>query len=553
MISASKVVDENKGITYIDGLMYDITERKQVHEQLKESEQMFRAMSHNMESGLYIFNKKGKFIYCNPAATEISGYQKEELLKMEFFDLVHPELRDIARDRGMSRILGKDVPHIYETKVLTKSGEEKWLEISASLLMIDGEPVVMGLANDITERRESIDLIRSNKDKYKSLYSFIRLMADNVPDLIWAKNLDGEYIFANRALCEKLLLAKDTDEPVGKTDMYFAERERKNEPNEPNWYTFGEISAESDNIVLKSELSHHVDEYGYVKNNFIYLDVYKSPLYDDSGNLIGLVGSGRDVTEQKKLEQEKLREESLKHVVYRIGNAVNTTKDLSELFTVIRLEISEVIDTTNMYIALYDKETDSLSLPYFVDEKDRFGTIPNTKSLTHYLIKTQKPLLVREKDYYELAEENQIEIVGTPAKVWLGVPLMVNNDTIGVLVVQDYHDANAFGEKDLELLKFVSLQIGISISQKKADDALRENEFALRQIIDNVPVMIFAKDKAKRIVLANKEFAKSYGKRVDMIEGQKQSDLHPYEDELTQYIADDDFVLKNGGKCCKFK
>jgi len=543
VISAEKDDDVCKKSTCIDGFMYDITERKQVLEQLKESEHMFRAMSNNMESALYIFNQKGKFIYCNPAASEISGYSEEEILNMNFYDLIKPELQSPAIDRGMDRLDGKDVPRIYETKVLTRDGQEKWLEIASSKLVLNGEPAVMGLANDITERKQSIELIRSNKEKYKSLYSFIRLMADNVPDLIWAKNLDGEYIFANKALCDKLLLAKDTDEPVGKTDMYFAERERRNNTKRPNWYTFGEISAESDSIVLRSELSHHVDEYGYVKGRFMYLDVYKSPLYDDTGNLIGLVGSGRDVTEQKKLEQEKLREETLKHVVYKIGNAVNTTKDLNELFTVIRLEISQVIDTTNMYIALYDKEKDSLSLPYFIDEKDRFGTIPNTKSLTHHLIKTRKPLLLKEEDYYNLAEENQIEILGTPAKVWLGVPLQVNSETIGVLVVQDYHNEDAFEEKDLDLLKFVSMQISISISQKKADDALRENEFALRQIIDNVPVMIFAKDKAKRFVLANREFAKSYGKHVNMIEGKKQSEIHLYEDELTRYITDDEMVL----------
>lgn len=542
-ISAEKVANVCNSNTCIDGFIYDITERKRVVEQLKDSEQMFRAMSYNMESGLYIFNEHGKFIYSNPAGSEISGYSAEEILNMNFYDLVKPELMSTAKERGMGRLAGKDVPHIYDTKIITRDGSEKWLEVSATRLVIKGEPVIMGLASDITERKKSLELIKRNKDKYKTLYSFIRLMADNVPDLIWAKNLAGEYIFANGALCEKLLLAKDTDEPVGKTDIYFAMREREGKPESSNWYTFGEISADSDNLVMKSELSHHVDEYGYVKGKFMYLDVYKSPLYDDLGNLIGLVGSARDVTEQKELEQEKGRQEQVKNVVYKIGNAVNTTKDLSELFTVIRMEISQVIDTSNMYIALYDKETESLSLPYFIDEKDRFGAIPNTNSLTHYLIRTQKALLLKEEDYEELALENKFELIGSQAKVWLGVPLQLNEETIGALVVQDYHNENAFTEKDLELLNFVSLQISISISQKKADDALRENEFALRQIIDNVPVMIFAKDKMKRFVLANKEYAKAYGKLVSKIEGQKQADIHPYEDELLKYSADDDIVL----------
>ena len=63
--------------------------------------------------------------------------------------------------------------------------------------------------------------------------------------------------------------------------------------------------------------------------------------------------------------KEKEQVEKLKNLVYKISNAVNTTKDLNELFTVIRLELSNVIDTSNLFIALYDKENDEITLPYF--------------------------------------------------------------------------------------------------------------------------------------------------------------------------------------------
>jgi len=261
--------------------------------------------------------------------------------------------------------------------------------------------------------------------------------------------------------------------------------------------------------------------------------------------MIGTVGSARDVTKEMQIVKEKESEEKLKNVVYNISNAVNTTKDLDELFTVIRFELGNIIDTSNLYIALYENGTKKITLPYFVDEKDRFRKFSGQKSLTHYLIKTNKPLLLNESEYNKIAKDNNIEIFGTHAKIWLGVPLNIKGETIGAIVIQNYKHEDAFTEKDLELMKYVSNQISISIYQKKADDSLRESEFKLRRIIDTVPHMIFAKDKDGRFILANKTTADVYGLRVNEIEGRIQSELHKDADELERFKESDDYVIKN--------
>ncbi|MBL7104234.1 MAG: response regulator [Bacteroidales bacterium] len=323
------------------------------------------------------------------------------------------------------------------------------------------------------KKYKTLDSNKKSEQNYKTLYSFFRLMVDNVPDMIWAKDLDGHFIFVNQGICDKLLYAKDTDEPIGKTDIFFAQREREKHPENPDWHTFGEICADSDSIVIKSKKPKRFDEFGNVKGEFLYLDVNKAPLWDENGKMIGTVGSARDVTKQKQIEEEQKREENQKNVVYKIGNAVNTTKDLNELYTVIRLELDRVVDTTNLYIALYDKENDEITLPYFIDEKDHFTKFPAKKSLTAYLIKRNRSLLLKENDFLKLTESGEIEIIGTVAKVWLGIPLKVKDETIGALVVQNYHNEDAFSEKDQELMKFISNQISISISQKKTEIELK--------------------------------------------------------------------------------
>ncbi|WP_345297335.1 PAS domain-containing protein [Candidatus Villigracilis affinis] len=116
--------------------------------------------------------------------------------------------------------------------------------------------------------------------------------------------MNGRYLFANKASVEKLLIAKDTDEPIGQTDLYFALRQRAAHPENPNWHTFGELCLGSDAIIHASQRPQRFEEYGNIKGEFLFLDVYKAPFLDEQGNMIGTVGIGRDVTYEKKLETE---------------------------------------------------------------------------------------------------------------------------------------------------------------------------------------------------------------------------------------------------------
>ncbi|MCD4729397.1 MAG: PAS domain S-box protein, partial [Bacteroidales bacterium] len=524
----------------------DVTEIRNLIKALNESESNHRLLQENVPVGLYQSTPDGEFNFVNKWFAKILNYDTPD-------QLVKKKVSDLYADPDQRKKLIQELDstgEIPDTEVLLKrkDGSTIWAVVSARTVYDENKKAKNydGYVYNITTRKLALDQIKESEEKYKSLYTLFRLTADNVTDMIWAKDLNKKYIFTNKTFCEKLLVAKNTEEPIGKSDMYFARREREKYPDNPNWHTFGEICAVSDDIVIESGKPARFDEYGNIKGEFLFLDVFKAPLWDENGNMIGTVGSARDVTQQKQLENEKIKEENLKNVVYKISNAVNTTRDLNELFTVIRLELGQVIDTTNLYIALYDEEKDEISLPYFIDEKDRFRKFPAKKSLTRYMIKQNKPILLVENDLVELIKKDEIEQVGSLSKVWLGVPLKMKDKTIGAIVVQNYKDENAFSRKDLDLISFVSDQISISINQKQADDALRESEFRLRQIIDAVPQMIFVKDSEGKFLLANKATAEAYGLRVDEINGINQSDIHKNDEELKHCIEDDQFVISSG-------
>ena len=177
-----------------------------------------------------------------------------------------------------------------------------WEDTDVTLL----KTVAQIIANSIDHYISVQRLVESQRN-YKTLYNLLRSISDNLTDMLWAKDLNKEYIFSNKAICDNLLNAASTDEPLGKNDMFFAERERQKHPENNQWHTFGEVCQDSDQVIIDSKKPGQFDEYGNVKGAFLFLDVHKAPLLNENGEMIGIVGSARDVTRIKAIQQ-KLQE-----------------------------------------------------------------------------------------------------------------------------------------------------------------------------------------------------------------------------------------------------
>ncbi len=207
-----------------------------------------------------------------------------------------------------------DNKNLVETKEYTLQLEELIQEALSGNLRFDKAGKEQNLQKD---------------EDYKEMYQLLRMMCDNVPDMIWAKNLDNEYIFVNKAISEGLLIASDTSEPIGKTDMFFAQRARQLYPENSEWHTFGEICRDTDTIVLQNKAPQRFNEYGNIKGTFLYLDVIKAPFYDSEGNIIGTVGSGRNITHEHQLQIEHDQAlEALKTQTARLDAVVSVLPDL---------------------------------------------------------------------------------------------------------------------------------------------------------------------------------------------------------------------------------
>ena len=158
------------------------------------------------------------------------------------------------------------------------------------------------LHDEMAERELTEEALRASQGQSQRLATMLRLICDNVPDMIWVKDLDHRYIFANAALCEKLLNSENTEEPLGKTFDYFVQRERESHPDDPEWHTYGQFSQDIDHHTIGRDEPTVFEESGNVRGNFIYLEVHQARFIDAQGELIGTVGCARDITERKATE-----------------------------------------------------------------------------------------------------------------------------------------------------------------------------------------------------------------------------------------------------------
>lgn len=131
----------------------DVHERKQMEEAIRVNETRFRVLTETITAGILI-HRQGKFLYVNPAGAAITGYSREEIQQMTFQDIIHPDFLELVRQRAQARHSGADASSRYEIKIMTRSGQECWVELSAGLIEFEDAPAIVVTVNDVTERKQ---------------------------------------------------------------------------------------------------------------------------------------------------------------------------------------------------------------------------------------------------------------------------------------------------------------------------------------------------------------------------------------------------------------
>jgi len=164
-------------------ILRDISERKRVEAELRESEAKYSALVEQAREGVTII-QDGMFAFANRAMSEITGYGRNELVGMPFPRLLPPGTREDVVRIHQARLAGEDTPSLYEFPIIRKDGSTRDLEVSARVISLRGRPAVMAIIRDTTERTRVEVALRQSEERYRDLF-------ENSPVALWEVDFSG--------------------------------------------------------------------------------------------------------------------------------------------------------------------------------------------------------------------------------------------------------------------------------------------------------------------------------------------------------------------------
>lgn len=570
-------VIRNSKVVGLQGVAHDITKRKRIEEELKQSELQYKTLFEHANDAIIIFEPEEEIILeANHRACTTYGFSRSEFIGMSLKAL---SKNVEAGEKQLQKLLMQGTYEEFETEQFRKDGTAIHLLVNSSIIDYKGKKAVLSINRDITERKQIFEesiynhslleatiestadgilvidrngkISKANK-KFADLWNIPAPLIDSGDDsnlimyiLDQVKDPDAfikkvEELYANpelqsydtfefkdgrtferlsipqrlgkeiigrvwnfRDITERKRIKKVLEESEKKYKDLFEKSEDANliiingrfvdcneatvkmlrynnkkelldtHPSElsPEMQPDGKTSFEKANEMMSIALEKGSNrfEWNHKKaDGEVFLVEVLLTAIDINGENKILHTVWRDITERKK--SERLRE-----ALYEISEATFIATDMDSLYKRIHEVISTLITAKNFYITIYDEKLQQISFPYFVDEYDPpQPTKKIGKGLTEYVLRNGKAMLVDSKLDMQLREAGEVELIGSPQAIWLGVPLNVNGKTIGVIVVQDYENENAYDEKAMQLLTYIAEQVAQVIERKRSSDEIKK-------------------------------------------------------------------------------
>jgi PAS domain S-box-containing protein len=186
----------------------------------------------------------------------------------------------------------------------------------------------------------------------------------------------------------------------------------------------------------------------------------------DISLLTTLAGSLSVALDNARLFDETGQRAAELAIVNTVGQALAEQLDLNALIERLGDELVKVFEADLVYVALHDRETDMIDFAYYSEhgEKRPNPSLRFGEGLTSRIMQTREPLLLNQATAFE---QTGVPVVGTPAKSYLGVPILSGSQAIGVISVQSIERAGRFGEADSRLLSTIAANVGAAIANAR--------------------------------------------------------------------------------------
>lgn len=284
-------------------LQAEISRRNRIEEDLRESEERYRLLAEYSLIGVYL-HQDPFFVYVNQRVERMLGYSAKELTRTRFWEIFHPEIQEQIKARGLARYRGEKELPVYESRLVTKDGDTRLVEISAVPTLYRGRAATIGTFIDITDRKRAEEALRESEERYRTLVDLLPIGV--------GIHSEGRVVFVNRTAA-KIMSAKTPEELIGKPVLSLVAPESQAR------------SLERIRAMMQTWQPAPVDEIKFVQSDGTVRDaeIYATPIME--GGKPAVLVASLDVTERKASEERikaslKEKEVMLREIHHRVKN-----------------------------------------------------------------------------------------------------------------------------------------------------------------------------------------------------------------------------------------
>jgi PAS domain S-box-containing protein len=448
-------VTRNQERVGLRGIAIDITERTRAEEMIRESEQNYRLLFENAIEGILVA-EGDRLVHANPALVSLLDRPAEEITSRPFTDFIHPDDREKVVNRHLLRMKGEKPTTGYTFRIVTGSGEERWVRINSTGMEWSGSLASLSFINDITEqKRAEMSLIQADRE-YTNLLNQIQ-------DVYYRTDTKGTLVKASQSWAD-LLGYDDPSECLGRRVEEF-------------WLNPGERDVLVEEIHRKGKVTNYEVALKKKGGTPVIIETNSHLHFGGSGEILGIEGIFRDVTERKV-------QESILGTQLELGLTLQKTRGMHET-------MEACLDAA---IAVSGMDSGGI---YLVDEVDGSVDLILARNLGDDFLKRasqyppespQARIVMRGEPYY--LPFSELESLRSPLQEEEGfrsfacIPIVADGHTIGCLNVGS-HVRTGIPETARFALETIATQIFAVINRIKAEEALAGSEERYRNVVED--------------------------------------------------------------------
>ena len=474
----------NEDVEVLEKLTPTIMEailHKRVAEKLRDSEERFKLFTDANPCVVMMKDKEGRYVYLNKAWEDTYGETSQNAIGRTDYDFLPAVTAEMIKNIDFEVMRTGKIIQNVEGRYL--SGKTRyWQIVRFPIHTISGSSLLGCIALEITEQKNAGDALRQSE-------SYLRAVIEGTNDFIFLKDRSGRYLVVNGATSVHLNIP--VDEMLGKTSLeVFPDKE------------LARTVMETDQRIMDLGREETVEEIVFSQTkSYTYLST-KTPWYNEKGEVIGIIGISRNITE-RKLAENALRE--------------------SEYL------LREIIEGTNDLIYLLDR--------------DCRIQLANTALISAWGIKESQ---IIGKKLLELTDEK--ENVRSIMKIDQQIMNTGIGETVELIVNSPSGPRNYLSNKvpqrgtDGNVIGLIGISHDIT-ERKRIENALRRSESLLRAIMEGTDEQIFLKDRYGRFVMGNAALCKTIGLPLEKIIGKTDIEIHQGNKNVKAVVKNDKIVL----------